>query len=122
MKQWGARRPLTSLYIMREVMVAILEYTPIRHSFATPMWMTNNKNRTANEISNSTQLLRCIYFKFVTQVIFYFNNNDMSSIMSLRKRNGRPKGALSLVELYSHCIMNVVHHICSRQLKQSMEH
>jgi hypothetical protein len=38
--------------------------------------------------------------------------------MTLRKRNGRTKGAISLVELYSHNLMNIVHHICSRQLKQ----
>ena len=40
----------------------------------------------------------------------------------IESKRKSPKGALSLVELYSHNIVNIVHHVCSRQLKQSMEH
>ena len=40
------------------------------------------------------------------------NEDSMGFKMTLRKHNARPKGALSLVELYSHCLANIVHHIC----------
>ena len=58
------------------------------------------------------------------RIIIYILSPNASvrtrDVWVLQWRCASAASALSLVELYSHWIMNMVHHICSRQLNKSM--